>query len=296
MYDLDTGLLELLPPWYREILDYQALCAAEGAQLDALAEELAAVRDNCFFQTMGEGGVAQWEQIFRIVPNPAAESLEFRRTRVLNRISTRPPYTLGFLYQKLDELIGKDAWTVRVDYPGYTLYVESSAENQLFAHEVAVTVNRIKPAHIVFVNVPYVKSVLRLGETVELSQRVYQYRLGAWGLGLGPFALEESLGVIKMPSTPSIQSALLEGTANFAAGDVAAARVNGSIVISGLDKSVEGSTLSVRYQVTPEQTQAVTSLELLDAAGEALTASAVYVPVESGTLFKHVIQVSEGVN
>ena len=160
MYDLDTDLIALLPPWYREILDYQAICRTEGERLNALAQELTAVGANFFFQTMGESAVSQWEQIFRIVPSPSTESLAFRRTRVLNRITIRPPYTLGFLYQKLDELIGKGAWTVRVDYPNYTLYIESSAENQLFAHELTVTVKRIKPAHIVIINNPYMSSGL----------------------------------------------------------------------------------------------------------------------------------------
>ncbi len=294
MYDLDTDLIALLPPWYREILDYQAICRTEGERLNALAQELTAVGDNFFFQTMGESAVSQWEQIFRIVPSPSTESLAFRRTRVLNRITIRPPYTLGFLYQKLDELIGKGAWTVRVDYPNYTLYIESSAENQLFAHELTVTVNRIKPAHIVFINTPYLSSGLCFNEEVELAQRVYQYRLGAWGLGLGPFALEESLGVVKMPSVPSIQPALLASTANFAAREVASVRVNGEISITDFESTAADDTVTVTYQVTPEQADAITSLELLDNTEGVLTAATVYIPVEASTLLKHVIRVTEG--
>jgi len=294
VYDLDTDLIALLPPWFREILDYQAICRTEGERLNALAQELTAVGDNFFFQTMGESAVSQWEQIFRIVPSPSTESLAFRRTRVLNRITIRPPYTLGFLYQKLDELIGKGAWTVRVDYPNYTLYIESSAENQLFAHELTVTVNRIKPAHIVFINTPYLSSGLCFNEEVELAQRVYQYRLGAWGLGLGPFALEESLGVVKMPSVPSIQPALLESTANFAAREVASVRVNGEISITDFESTAADDTVTVTYQVTPEQADAITSLELLDNTEGVLTAATVYIPVEASTLLKHVIRVTEG--
>ena len=170
-------MLGLLPPWYREILDYQEICQTEKAQFDALAAEITGVADNFFFQTMDESAVSMWEQIFEIVPNPDTESLAFRRARALNRISTRPPFTLGFLYQKLDELIGPGTWTVTVDYPNYTIYIESSAENQQYATEVAYTINRIKPAHIVYVNTPYTRTGLLLSETIELSQRVYNYKL-----------------------------------------------------------------------------------------------------------------------
>lgn len=294
-YELDTDLLSLLPPWYREVLDYQEICGTEQAQFEALAAEIVGVADNFFFQTMDENAVSQWEQIFGIIQNPDKESLAFRRARVLNRVSTRPPFTLSFLYQKLDELIGPDIWTVTVDYPNYTLYIESSAENQQYATEVAYTINRIKPAHVVYVNTPYVRTGLLLSETIELSQRVFNYKLGSWGLGVLPFATEQGQGVIKMPATPSIQPALLEQTAGFVSGDIAKARVNGTIEITELTKNVTGSTLTLTYTVAPSQTEAVTKAELLTANGTVLTASTVYVPVSSATILKHIIPVSEGV-
>lgn len=293
---LDTSLLEQLPDWYRQILDFQALCDAEQPAFDTLADEIIAVADNFFFQTMDVGAVAQWEQIFEIVANPTTETLDFRRARVLNRISTKPPFTLAFLYQKLDELIGPGQWTVNVDYPNYTLYIESSAQNQSYATEVAFTINRIKPAHIVYVNTPLVQSAMLLNEAIELSQREYHYSLGGWGLGLLPFATEISLGVIKSPNTPSLQIALLEDVASFTSSDVASARVNGTIAVTELSKSVEGTELTITYTVTPAQTQEITQVELLKADGTVLASSTIYVPVGQSTILKHVVNVQEGVS
>lgn len=293
--ELDTDLLALLPPWYREVLDYQEICQTETAQFEALADEIIGVADNFFFQTMDEGAVSMWEQVFQIVPNPSTESLDFRRARVLNRITTRPPYTLGFLYQKLDELIGPGEWTVTVDYPNYTLYIESAAQNQNYATELAFTINRIKPAHIVWVNSPFVRTGMLLSETISSAQRTYNYKLGSWELGLLPFATDGPEGVIKMPETPSIQQALLTGVANFVSGDVASARVNGTIPIADLTKSVEGAELTVTYTILPSQTTEVTSLELLDGEGNVLTSSTVYIPVTTNVVMKHIIPVAEGV-
>ena len=293
--ELDTGLLALLPPWYREVLDYQELCRTETAQFETLADEIIGVADNFFFQTMDEGAVSMWEQVFQIVPNPSTESLDFRRARVLNRITTRPPYTLGFLYQKLDELIGPGEWTVTVDYPNYTLYIESAAQNQNYATELAFTINRIKPAHIVWINSPFVRTGLLLSETISSAQRTYNYKLGSWELGLLPFATDGPEGVIKMPETPSIRQALLTGVANFVSGDVASARVNGTITIADLAKSVEGAELTVTYTVLPSQTTEITALELLDGEGNVLTSSTVYIPVTTNVVMKHIIPVAEGV-
>lgn len=294
--ELDYEMLELLPPWYREVLDYQQICQTEQQFFEALAHEINAVADNFFFQTMDAGAVSQWEQILGITPNLTTESLQFRQARLVNRISTRPPYTMGFLQEKLDELIGPGQWTVTMDYPNYTLYVESSAENQQYATEVAYTINAIKPAHIVYANTPYVQTGIFLSETIELYQRQWNYNLGGWGLGVLPFASDISKGVIKMPTTPSIQQTLLTGTANFVSGDIASARVNGSVVISNLEKAVSESTLTVTYTVPQEQATEVTLAELLDSDGNVLTSSTVYVPVESNTVMKHVIPAAEGVN
>lgn len=293
---LDTNLLEQLPTWYADILDYQELCLAEQPSFDAVADEIIAVADNFFFQTMDGDAVAQWEQVFGIAANPETETLDFRRARVLNRISTKPPYTLAFLYQKLDELIGPGQWTVTVDYPNYTLYIESSAQNQSYATEVAFTINRIKPAHIVYANAPYTQSALWMNEEIDLTQRVYNYRLGGWGLGLLPFATENLMGVIKTPESPSIQAALLNDVATFTSSDIASVQLNGSINIENPSKTVTGNQLELSYPVTPAQAEEITLVALLKADGTVLAQYPIYVPVDQGTVLKHIITVQEGVN
>lgn len=293
--ELDNNLLELLPPWYREVLEYQQICETEGNVFDGLAAEIEAVAQNFFFQTMDEPSVYLWEQILNIAPNPQTETLAFRQARLINRLSTRPPFTLGFLYQKLDELIGPGEWTVTVDYPNYTLYIESSAQDQSYATEVAFTVNRIKPAHIVYVNKPFIQSGLLLSEEITGSTRQWNYILGAWPLGAQPFATDLDAEVFKVASTPSVQTALLNATATFVSGDVASVRLNGSISITNLTKNVTGSTLTIEYTVTNTQTTEITQVELLDADSNVLTSSAIYVPVQTTQVMTHTIPVAEGV-
>ena len=291
----DTDLLSLLPPWYREVLDYQQICQTEQQQMEAAAQAIQAIADNMFFQTMDEPSIYLWEQALQIVPNPQTETLAFRQARVINRLSTRPPFTLQFLYQKLDELIGPGAWTVTVDYANYTLYIRSAALNQSYATEVAFTVNRIKPAHIVYVNTPYVESGLLLSESISLTQRTFNYLLGSWNLGELPFSTDTSLGVIKTATTPSVQAALLADVANFVSGDVASALINGTVSVTELTKSVSGSTLTVQYTVPAGDLTEITTVALLDAEGNTLTSSSVYIPVSGATLLEHIIPVAEGV-
>ena len=294
--ELDYLPCEQLPPWYREVLDYQQMCQTIGAQFALLAEEINRVADNFFLQTMDLETVQMWEGIFRIVANPATESLQFRRDRIINRISMRPPFTLRFLYQKLDELIGPGLWNVTVDYPNYALYIESNVDGQGYSQELIYTINHIKPAHITFINSPVAMSGIVLSERVSEISYTWNYVLnGQWLLGQEPFADEEEVQVIKLPQTPSIQSALLTGIADFVSGDVVAARLNGSIMVENINKSVSGSTLTITYQVTQAMTTEITQVELLAADGTVLTSMAAYVPVTETAVIKHVIPVQEGI-
>lgn len=294
--ELDYMPCEHLPLWYREVLDYQQMCNTIGAQFALLAEEINRVADNFFLQTMDVETVQMWENIFRIVPNPATESLQFRRDRIINRISMRPPFTLRFLYQKLDELIGPGLWSVTVDYPNYALYIESNVDGQGYSQELIYTINHIKPAHITFINTPVATSGIVMNERVSQISYTWNYILnGQWLLGAEPFADEEEVQVIKLPQVSSITPALLTGVANFVSDDVASARLNGSIAVTNINKAVSGSTLTITYQVTQAMTTEITQVELLAGDGTVLTSMAAFVPVTETVVLKHVIPVQEGV-
>lgn len=300
-YDFDTELLKLLPPWYRAVLDYQVICNAEAQQLALAAVSALSISRDFYFQTMGVSGVEMWEQIFYITPNPFTESLQFRRARVLNRISMRPPFTLGFLYQKLDELVGPGKWSVEVDYPNYALTIEAGAEDQSYWQELAYTVNHIKPAHISYISRPLVRTGLLMSEEARSAHFDWNYYLGSWALGVEPFADMTDLEVIKTANINSIQPALINGVANFASSDVAYAQINGSVDIGTINKAVTpaqfaggAATLTISYNVVPSMADAVTSVALMDENGNALTSMAVYVPVTETVNLQHTILIQEG--
>lgn len=300
-YDFDTELLKLLPPWYREVAEYQQICNAEAQQLQTAALVTQGIAGNFYFQTMNLAGVQMWEQIFNITPNPATETLAFRRARVLNRISMRPPYTLGFLYQKLDELVGPGLWSVEVDYANYALTIEAGAEDQSYWQELAYTVNHIKPAHITYISRPLIRTGILMSEEVRSAHFEWNYYLGFWPLGAKPFADMTDMEVVKTANINSIQPAMLNGAANFTSSAIAYAQINGGIDIGTINKAVTpaqyvggAATLTVSYNVTTTMTDAVTSVALMDANGNALTSMNVYVPVTETVNLQHTILIQEG--
>lgn len=292
----EPNVCKYLPTWYKDIGDYKEICKAESAQF-AIAETLTKrVYGNFYFSTMDVTAVAEWESLFGIIADPSTESLEFRRDRIMNRLSMKPPYSIKFLEAQLDKLIGAGNYNLIVDAANYTIYVESAASNQAYAVEVNYTLNNIKPAHIVYINTPFVEASILVGESIGKSERIYNYHLGSWGLGLKPFSSITDPEVIKVMATPSVQSDFLEDIATFSLGDIVEARLNGSIVISSLTKAQDGNVITVEYTVTPADTAQVNTLELLNADGDTLTTSTVYIPIVQTTILKHTIKIAEGSN
>lgn len=290
----NTNLLNLLPPWYAEVADYQAICNAEQPVFEQIQADMMQVLSNFFPQTMDVGAVSQWEQVLGILANPSTESLEFRRYRIINRISTKPPFTLQFLYNKLDELIGPGAWSVDVDYPNYTLYIESNAQTQVYSQEVEFTVNRIKPAHIAYIHRAVVASNVLVGESIQYTRYQWNYLLGSWSLGQLPFAQVIENEVVKTPSMSSVQPLLLNNLTDYTAADIVSARLNGSIAVSDIQTVQNGNVITVTYPVSQAQTGEITQVELLDANGNALVSAQVYIPVVDTVSVKHTITIAEG--
>lgn len=289
----NMNLLQLLPPYYAEIKDYQAICQAEQPAFSGIGRDIKLTKRNFSPMTMDLETIQEWEKTLKILANPEIETLEFRRYRIINRLSTKPPFTVEFLRRKLDELIGPGLWSLDVDYPNYRITVESSAQPQAYSQEVEFTINRIKPAHIVYVHQAVLLTDLVMGEQVNGVEYGWNYQLGAWKLGEKAFASILKDEVVKVESTPSIQPMLLEKLLDFTSSSIVSARVNGKILVSALRKSVQDGKLVVTYPVSPEQTSEISQVELLDADGIPLTNAAVYIPVSDTVSVRHALSIKE---
>lgn len=148
----ETNICQYYPPWFRRILDFQALCQTERVDLRTMEDAMERIHQNFFIQTMDENTTSQWEGILRSLPVPG-ETLDFRRLRVLNRLSLRPPFTMIFLRQKLDSLFGQENYDAAIDFPNYALLIEIFAENPGVFDNIGVLrdiINIIKPCHIIY--------------------------------------------------------------------------------------------------------------------------------------------------
>ena len=274
-----------------------ALMKVEDNLFSKLMDEYIRGRDNQYILTADEYGIRIFEDIINIVPDPSTETLDFRRQRLINRFRTQPPFTFRWLQGKLNEIIGVGKWNAWVDNENYTLYIESSAEDQKWFQEISITVNNTKPANIIFINRPLVVHNVFTNETINLKELIWNYRLGTiWKLGEKPFISYNDKGVIVLATTPSIQQAMLNKLATFSVTEIAKVRINGTYIITDFEvKSASANVVTVQYNVRTESgITNVTRIELLDSANNVLTLSNVYIPLVLGVNLKHTILVKEG--
>lgn len=290
-----TSTRELFPSVYNGVLEISVLSETDDVLLDQALAKLERAQLNQFILTADEETISVYEKMFSILANPTTETLQFRRERILNRMSLQPPFTMRWLQNKLDEIIGVGKWDAYVDYANRTLYIESFVVNQQWFNELRITINRIKPCNLVFVNKPLIMADVVANETIVSATRHHAYILGQWQLGQEPFATTDSEEVIKLPSVNSINPNLLADVASFSATDVVAVRLNGSVKLSNFTtKAGQGTTTIVEYEVKPAQASEITQIELLGTGDRVLTASSVYIPVTEAVICKHAINFKEG--
>lgn len=285
-----------VPSVYKGFVEMDAIVNTDDSLLDIAEEELKALIDNQFILTARESGIAEWENLLNIIADPIAEDLEFRRSRIINRISNRVPFTKIWLKQKLDSIIGAENYVLTIDNNEYIIYLESSATNQIWYSEILMTMNSVKPCNMKFVNTPFINSGINVEETINYTEKIFNYTLGSgFQLGMRPFVTHRDEVLIKLPTTKSIQSAFVTDIASFAASDIASVLINDSVVITDFTlKQASGNSVTITYEVTSAQATEVTNVKLRNSSGAVLTSSTVYVPVSSAALMKHTILVKEG--
>ena len=253
-------------------------------------------KNNQFIAYADEDGIYAYEQLFQIVADPETETLEERRFRLLNRIQTLSYYTMIYLRQKLNSLFGENNYEVEMDYLNYTLYVKSNASNSFIYKESIATINKIKPANIVFINVPFIPTTIEVGEEIYQQKWWWNYILGGkWRVGQKPFISVQDLSKLKSEEVQSLTPLMLNKLKTFTGEEIKAVLINDTYKITTfVQKIITGGYLRIQYNVENwEQIQLITNIKFLDEDDLILSNDPVYIPISSDTMIEHRINIRE---
>ena len=294
-----TSPRNLFPSIFDGVREIDELSKVENASFATALAKLTQTWNNQFIMTCDASGIEMFERVLGIMANPEVESLDFRRTRVRNRFSQVPPFTMPWLRTKFNDMFGEGNWSAEVDFANRILSIEAVSENASWAHEISVTITKIKPANLTFVNRPKLAVRINTAETISLSHRQNNYRLGvSWYLGSTPFANYSDPEVIKMASTPSIQPNMLNALAAFTADEIASVLVNDTYVISRASfKAISSTaaTTTLEYEVPNGAVDGpITNVKVRNANGDVLAVGNLYVDSTYAASLKHTFTFKEG--
>lgn len=291
-----TRIGRYFPRYYEGILETDELIKVENDIWNNLYLLLNKAKNNQFIAYADEDGIYAYEQLFQIVADPETETLEERRFRLLNRIQTLSYYTMIYLRQKLDSLFGKNNYEIEMDYLNYTLYVKSNASNSFIYKESIATINKIKPANIVFINVPFIPTTIEVGEEIYQQKWWWNYILGGkWRVGQKPFISVQDLSKLKSEEVQSLTPLMLNKLKTFTGEEIKAVLINDTYKITTfVQKIITGGYLRIQYNVENwEQIQLITNIKFLDENDLILSNDPVYIPISSDTMIEHRINIRE---
>ena len=289
-----------VPHVYNGFVEMGQIINADDITIDVAEKALSELVDNQWLSTARESGISQYEKLLGIVPDLSTENLQFRRDRLINRFSSKMPFTVPALKQKLDTIIGAGKYSLTIDHDNYTIYLESSSVNQIWYTETMLTISCMKPCNMVFVNNPLIKPDVVISHEISCGTLLSNYTLGdGFKLGMIPFMNVGTEGVIKMASTPSFTEKFINDVAAFTANEIAFISLDfvdgtSSFVFEFLTKTVEDNLITIEYDVAPDTRAAIKRIELYDAETNKLASSDVYIPTSDKIRLKHTILVKEG--
>lgn len=194
---MSDRIMRYLPEYYREIEDIKELAATESIELDNMEIAIQQLLDDQYVMTASVDAIKRRERMLGIQADPTTESLNFRRRRLINRYSTKPPFTRRWLQQQLDRLVGPGMTIVSVDPQQFILTVTANIENANVFREVIHTVDTVKPANVVYQQNTALHADIGLDERISKQDITWNYALGLWQLGMQPFSTLGAEEVIK---------------------------------------------------------------------------------------------------
>lgn len=145
---LDNRVARNLPDIYDGIKETDELTKTVAVELDELDNARKRVDVEQFIMTASEKFIRMRERGYDIRADPTAESLDFRRRRIIARQSTRLPITQRKVHEILTELVGHSNFEEYLDVENCTATFTFEATDNMLNREIDLTLDRIIPLNM----------------------------------------------------------------------------------------------------------------------------------------------------
>ena len=141
-------LKQYMPAYYDGIREMNELLNIEDSLFSKYSIEFDKVKANQFIMTADLDGIEIYERILGITAT-TGESLDFRRSRALNRWVDIVPYTHNALYSKIARLQGNENFQIVYDQQRYKITIITSLTIFGQVEELINTLDYMLPANLI---------------------------------------------------------------------------------------------------------------------------------------------------
>lgn len=134
-----------LPEFYSGIREFEAIGSSIDEEFKLFAKANQEDLANYFVMTANEVGLSVWEKEIGIRADPSAESLDFRRKRLISRYTTRPPFTIKWMDNQLRQLLGDGFIKTARDDAVEILYVYADIDSLSQLNELDTLIETVLP-------------------------------------------------------------------------------------------------------------------------------------------------------
>ena len=145
---MSVNIGQYFPRIYNGVYETDLIIYAENTMFDNFYTEKEKVANNQFVLTADEAGILAFERVLGIIAHPETEDLDFRRRRIINRLSSNLPFTEASLIAIMDNLVGVGMWSYEIDFNTYLLTIISLVPGENWLNELRITLNKIIPANM----------------------------------------------------------------------------------------------------------------------------------------------------
>lgn len=124
--DVKTILSEQLPDYFKPVREMQWIMEAQGYAFNSMESKMEQVSANHYISTCDAETIEYYENLFGITYQ-FGETLEYRRSRILNKLNLAVPFSIGFLDAKLQELYGSE-YSIQADSKNCTITIKVTSD------------------------------------------------------------------------------------------------------------------------------------------------------------------------
>ena len=139
---------DYLPKVLQSIVEFQQINSDLDVELNNIDKLIDDINNETIVRTSTEYGISKWEKALGII-SCDGDSLEVRRFRINNILTSKLPYTLRWLRNKLTQIVGSESgWTLNINYHNYIITITLSGLDTNLMLEVQKQLRNSIPANM----------------------------------------------------------------------------------------------------------------------------------------------------